>query len=396
MAAFNPIELGAGEASFVIGNRYVIKIHPFTDNLMNFFQPNEIIGSDLNETDLKAKNESLIILYLSRIDKDIKKSITVPGAMPLVVATNDNGDIPKKFVDFLDGIDPKSLEYPEKLSAEFSASSKSKVSIHKLRSYLSGSKDPRDVTRIKDKKNAWIFLVSPRVTGNGFDFIHKYADNSEMIKEFLIVALLKLHRLHKKYGIIHEDAKLTNILYDSSVVNYPGLSHFHHPIYFTDFEWSVSLQTIYGYEVTNYVIQHKDDEDRIMVPRIVGNPEYRLGNWNHGFQGINLSESHHRNLTEYLPGGIIPRCFAIDSLCLVHASFRYYHIPDRDIQRIFHQWFADFRKIAMADSEARYKGKIDYALVDAKRFAEMFYPDDFDDKLVFEDMEKERKRGEWK
>ena len=386
MANFNPIKLGAGEAGLQIGEKFVIKIFPFTNGLMHFFQPDQISFDQEKETPkikeqtLRTKNESLIILYLSRIDKDIKSSIVVPGTIPLVVAAGKS-NIPRKFISFLDGY-PGQLEDIDNLSTQFNLISGSRTTISKLRDYLPGGKGVS--LKSIDKKYVWIFLVSPRVVGNGFDFVNKHAGNSEMIKEFLVVVLLKLQRLHEKYGIIHGDAKLTNVLYDNRVkVDYPGLKHFHYPIYFTDFEWSVSLQTIYGYEVTNYIIQHKNDEKRIMVPRIVGDPDYGLGKWNHGFKGIKLSDPKHRKLTEYLPGGIIPRCFAIDSLYLVHSSFRHDHIPDRDIQRIFHQWFADFRKISMADKEIRYTGKIDYASVDAKKFAEMFYPDEVDVNLVF-------------
>lgn len=68
---------------------------------------------------------------------------------------------------------------------------------------------------------------------------------------------------------------------------------------------------------------------------------------------------------------IVPRCFTIDVLCFILYFFFYQHVNNEQIQTILHKWFAEFRKISIADQEIRYHGKVDYKPVEAIGFAYM-------------------------
>ena len=361
---------------------YILKIFSYDDelrNVINNINNDDIDDEDQNIRETKRKwNEVLIIDNLSSDNSEV----IVPNTfVSLVWSRNKNFSI-DQIINVVKELPPNLLK--EDIISQI----EEEIDDVKMTGILTSTGESSQRSRFKEK---FFVSISSRMNGNGDDFVRKYKNNAKMIKEFLIAVMQKLYILHNDFGIIHEDAKLANILYNEDGAGPRNIKigddeynfeDFSGNAYLTDFEWSESLKKINNRIVSNSEHWHYHEKDfriRPLVPKVCGREKiYKYGNWNHGFD-ITV-------LKNYLPRGgidkyveidneeyIVPRCFAIDSLCLVHATFTAYHINNPEIQRILHQFFAEFRKLSIADSEKRYHGKIDYRSVEAKGFAQMIH-----------------------
>lgn len=355
-----------------VGDRYVIKVHRFTQYLLDIILRKEEIENDENYWKEKRKwNESLIVDELSN---NLLDNIVVPGTIVRYMVFRKDLVHDDIINEILFGLDKMVVNTNIDAFLANYSSSKRNVDFADLNANL-GEVNWSII-------DASILIISPRVTGNGLDYINANQDEISL-KEFFLSIMEKLYILHNNYGIIHEDAKLNNILVNEGLFiakrfiifddNQYFFKKFTGNVYLTDFEWSESLRLIRGYRVYNKTHWTENSRSHPIIPKIIESLEkYKYGKWNHGFDVIKFKECKNKKLEikQYIKG-ITPRCFAIDSLCLVYCIFNGYKILDPSVQRILHHWLAEFRKSSIADNEKRYHGQIDYSSTEARGFTKI-------------------------